>query len=111
LGLAAITERASALAGLNMAGAKVTTQRFECGYLDLGARRVASGGILQAACAVHYRGEQPNGLVAGRVDLVPAAVAVRADAAWPEAQSLCVGGDVCKQSLLTPALPPPTNGN
>jgi hypothetical protein len=110
LGLAAITERASALAGLNMAGAQVTTQHFECGYLDLGARRVASGGLLQAACAVHYTGKQANGITGGRVDLVPAGVAVRADAAWPEAQSLCVGGDICKQSLLTPALPPSTNG-
>ena len=93
-----------------MEGAQVTTQRFECGYADLGARRLGSGGILQPACAVQYLGKQSTGIMGGRGDLVPAGMAVRADSAWPEAQALCVGGDVCKQSLLTPSAPPVDNG-
>jgi hypothetical protein len=111
LDLSAINERASALAGLSMKGAQVTTKRFECGYADLGARRVGSGGVLQPACAVHYLATQATGVSGGRVDLVPAGVTVRADGAWPEAQALCITGDVCKASILTPSSPAPNNPN
>jgi hypothetical protein len=109
LPLSGINERASALSSLRMKSATVKIKHFECGYADLGARR--GSGVLQAACQVQYVGTKlaaaGQSVSAGQADLVPAGVNVLADRGWPEAQALCVGGDSCKGSDLTPALPPP----
>ena len=113
LNVPAINERASALSKLRMRPTTVTVKRFECGYVDLGVRKGRSGGTLQAGCSAQYVGETSTAdgnLAFGVADLVPAAVNVLPDRSWPEAQALCVAGDVCKQSDVTPALAPPPSG-
>jgi len=110
LPVSGINERASALSRMRMKNNSVRIKHFECGYADLGARQGA--GTLQAACSVQYVGTSVSGAAgqsvsAGQADLVPAGVQVLPDRGWPEAQALCLSGDVCKGSDLTPALPPP----
>ena len=65
--------------------------RFECGFVDLGATRRDRN--VQAGCSIAYRSsarEEPS----ARLDFVPAAVEVRRERRWPLANALAAGSEV-----------------
>ncbi len=73
-------------------------RHFECGYVDLGARR--RGGPIQAGCLLSYvrtRTSEKNPdmqINAGFLEFIPAGRKVMADKHWPLAQTLASGGSI-----------------
>lgn len=71
--------------------AAIAVDRFECGFVDLGATRRDRN--VQAGCSITYHGtsgEEPW----ARIDFVPAAVDVRRERRWPLANALAAGHEV-----------------
>lgn len=111
LGQDALMERISSCATMGLKADDVRIERFECGYVDLGARRKARDpeASMQAGCFVHYSGRKAAGdgnLTAASVDVVPAAVVVEPDRGWPAALEIARNGDRCATTELSGAVIP-----
>ena len=68
---------------------RAAVERFECGYVDLGATKRRSG--IQSGCAVHYSGRHDDGTPWARVEYVPAGEQVLPDPKWPLARMVAEG--------------------
>jgi len=123
LDISLIRERASALATMRFGSESVDIRRFECGYVDRGARRARSDlqAPIQAGCWVTYVGSRtaPNYVPkagdhpsygiqqTATGDAIPAGKTVEMDYDWPHVINIIEHGDVCAVSELTPAIIPP----
>jgi len=79
--------RATAIAPEGSGGRSV--ERFECGYVDLGASKRGAG--VQAGCAIHYASRNDDGTLTARVEYVPAGDKVFEDPKWPLATLIARG--------------------
>lgn len=118
LGIDALNERVSACGAAGLKDGQVQLDRFECGYVDLGARRRNRDerAIVQAGCFAHYSGKTQLGdaatkgeLTSAAVEAVPAAEQVEPDDGWPRAIALASNGDRCAHTAVTAALLPPAS--
>jgi hypothetical protein len=80
-----------------------TVRRFECGYVDLGATRRNSATPIQAGCAIAFHGPERDGTspTYARLEFVPAARTVYADAHWPLATHIAREGEPKPGLVLT----------
>lgn len=69
----------------------IAVDRFECGYVDLGATR--RDARLQAGCSIAYRGTGKDETWA-RIDFVPAGAEVLKERRWPLANAVAAGDTV-----------------
>jgi hypothetical protein len=69
----------------------IAVDRFECGYVDLGATR--RDRVVQAGCSITYRGSG-RGETWAKIDFVPAAREVLRERRWPLANALADGVEV-----------------
>lgn len=69
----------------------ITVDRFECGFVDLGATR--RDRHVQAGCSIAYRGTA-DGETWARLDFVPVATEVLRERRWPLATAIAAGNEV-----------------
>jgi hypothetical protein len=122
LPIEAIRERSSACASRRPTSASVELRRFECGYVDVGARlsRRDPSAPIQSGCFAHYVGTQAAPDATGKpsadpkspvedvatAEPIPIGEDVEVDRGWPHAAALAAHGDVCAVSQLSSAIVP-----
>jgi hypothetical protein len=78
--------------------------RIECGYIDQGGEK--RGAVIQGGCSVSYEGLSgpPNAagerMSWGRIQMVPAAIKVIADAKWPLAKHIAEKGELRADDII-----------